>query len=132
MKTLARNKRPFIYCLCLEQVAPLYDEYGNETGEYTVKYGAPVTEWGNISPASGHSVEEIFGSLDNYDKVIVLDGTDTPIDTETVLFIGKPYEETSEKQPIYNYTVRRVAKSLNFTAIAVREVVVNSCQVLSG
>ena len=65
---------------------------------------------------------EMFGSLDNYDKVIVLTDTCCPIDTETVLFIGKPYEENTDGVPVFNYTVRRVAKSLNYVAIAVRKV----------
>lgn len=122
MKTLARNKRKFIYCLYEGNTSPIYDEYGNETGELTVSYGSPVEVWGNISPATGQSVTEMFGSLDNYDKVIVLDDTDTPIDTETVLFVGKEYEENTDGLPVYNYTVRKVAKSLNFVAIAIQEV----------
>ena len=129
MRTLARNKTRFIYCLCENKTSPIFDEYGNETGEYTVIYGEPCCAKGNISPASGHSITEMFGSLDNYDKVIVLNGTDWPIDTETVLFIGKPYEEDDEGKPVYNYTVRRVAKSLNFTAIAIREVKVSGVAV---
>ncbi len=122
MHTLARNKRDFLYCLYLGEDTPIYDEYGNETGELKVAYSAPVKARGNISPATGQSVTEMFGSLDNYDKVIVLNGTDTPIDTETVLFINKPYEENEDGLPVYDYTVRRVAKSLNFTAIAIRKV----------
>lgn len=122
MKTLARNKKKFTYCLYTGVTTPVYDEYGNETGELTVGYGDPVEAWGNISPSTGQSAAEMFGSLDNYDKVIVLDDTDTPIDTETVLFVGKEYEVNTDGLPVYNYTVRRVAKSLNFVAIAIQEV----------
>lgn len=129
MRTLSRNKTGFIYCLCENTESPILDEYGNETGEYIVAYGEPRCAKGNISPASGHSINEMFGSLDNYDKVIVLNGTCWPIDTETVLFVGKPYEEDEAGKPVYNYTVRRVAKSLNFTAIAIREVKVSGVAV---
>lgn len=122
MKALARNKQPFTYCLFAGYEQTSLDEYGNETGEYKVKYAPPVTIMGNISPATGASMTEMFGSLDNYDKVIVLADTCCPIDTETVLFIGKPYEENADGVPVYNYTVRRVAKSLNSVAIAVRKV----------
>lgn len=124
MKTLARNRRPFTYCLYEGVQTPIYDEYGNETGELTLGYGEPQVAWGNISPATGESVTEMFGGLDNYDKVIVLDDIDTPINTDTVLFVDKAYEE-KDGQPIYNYIVRRVAKSLNFVAIAIQEVKVN-------
>ena len=122
MKTLARNRKPFTYCLYGGDTTPLYDEYGNETGELKVTYGEPQVAWGNISPATGQSVTEMFGGLDNYDKVIVIDDIDTPIDTDTVLFVDKVYETNDDGIPVYNYTVRRVAKSLNFVAIAIQEV----------
>ena len=134
MKTLARNKKPFTYCLYSGTTTPIYDEYGNDTGELTVGYGAPKVAWGNISPATGASAVEMFGGVDNYDKVIVTDDVDIPIDTDAVLFVGKEYETTDDGQPIYNYTVSRVARSLNFCAIAIREVKVNSNtgQIVSG
>ena len=132
MKTLARNKRKFLYCLYEGNTTEIVDEYGNATGEFTISYGDPVEAWGNISPATGDSSVEMFGGLDNYDKVIVMD-KDVGIDTETVLFVGKEYEETDEGQPVYNYTVRRVAKSLNFVAIAISEVKVNgTLPIVSG
>ena len=125
MKTLARNKKPFTYCLYSGTTTPIYDEYGNDTGELEIGYDEPVVAWGNISPATGESAVEMFGGLDNYDKVIVMD-EDVGINTDAVLFVGKEYEETDEGQPVYNYTVRRVAKSLNgFIAIAIQEVKVN-------
>ena len=134
MKTLARNKKPFTYCLYSGSTTPLYDEYGNETGELTIGYGEPQVAWGNISPATGASAVEMFGGVDNYDKIIVTDDLDIPIDTDSVLFVGKGYETTADGQPIYNYTVSRVARSLNFVAIAIREVKVNSDtgQIVSG
>ena len=125
MKALARNKQKFLYCLYSGRKTPIFDEYGNETGEYEVGYEPPVCELGNISPATGHSVTEMFGELDNYDKVIVLDDVNTPIDTNTVLFIDKPYEENAEGLPVFNYTVRRVARSLNSVSIAIRKVEVS-------
>ena len=126
MKTLARNMKPFTYCLYTGNTVPVYDEYGNETGELTIGYGEPQVAWGNISPATGQSAVEMFGGVDNYDKIIVTDDLDIPIDTDTVLFVGKAYEVAEDGQPIYNYTVSRVAKSLNFVAIAIREVKVNT------
>lgn len=125
MKTLARNKRPFLYCLYEGSTTEIIDEYGNATGEFTISYADPQEALGNISPATGESAVEMFGGLDNYDKVIVMD-EDVGINTDAVLFVGKEYEETDDGQPVYNYTVRRVAKSLNgFIAIAIQEVKVN-------
>lgn len=143
MRTLNRNKRPFWFCLYDEEINVI-DEYGNETGEKIVKYGTPTKMLANISPASGYAQTEQFGNLDNYDKVIVTDWMDCPIDENTVLFIDKAVEygeavtiDYQESQtlygsntatpvtvdvPLYDYVVRRVAKSLNSVSIAIRKV----------
>ena len=143
MRALERNKRPFWYCL-YDETIPIVDEYGNETSEQIVKYGTPTKMIANISPASGYAQTEQFGKLDNYDKVIVTDWMDCPIDEHSVLFIEKPvefgeavtvdYQESETlygndtatpvtvQVPLYNYIVRRVAKSLNSISIAVRKV----------
>lgn len=145
MRTLERNKRKFHYCL-FSGKEPLYDDDGRATGEYHIVYGDPVEVWANISPATGVSQTELFGQLDNYDKVIAIGNPDTPIDESTVLFIDKEPEFTTDKVitlvevddgngdavqipaekelqvPVYDYTVRRVARSINSASIAVSKV----------
>lgn len=136
MKCLKRNQQSFYYCLY--QGAERYvDESGIESGEKIVLYDDAVPMQANISAASGYSQTEQFGHLDNYDKVIVTCDVDCPIDENTVLFIGKEPEYTTaetHKQendewvsveyqiPVYNYTVRRIAKSLNSVSIAISKV----------
>lgn len=135
MRCLNRNKQPFYYCLFDEKI-PIVDEYGNESGESIVTYHEPVMEYANISQATGQSNTEIFGNLESYDKVIVLN-RDTPIDENSVLFIDKEPEFTNAlthtatavttldeeiSVPLYDYTVKRVARSLNSTSIAVKKV----------
>ena len=146
MKCLHRNKRPFYYCLYKGEIEIL-DEYGNLSGEKIVTYEDGVMEMANISTATGQSNTEQFGNLENYDKVIVIDDLDCPIDENSVLFIDKEPEfteaETNEviesdtlfgedsyvshsyKIPVYDYIVRRVAKSLNSISIAVSKVKVS-------
>ena len=124
MKTLTRNKRKMWYCLYAEQTAQ-YDEYGNETGEPKITYGNAVPMFANISQATGQSMTEMFGNLENYDKVIVTDEMDCPIDENSVLFIDKEPEYDTAGLPVYDYIVRRVAKSLNSISIAVRKVKVS-------
>ena len=146
MKCLHRNKRPFYYCLYKGEIEIL-DEYGNLSGEKIVTYEDDVMEMANISTATGQSNTEQFGNLENYDKVIVIDDLDCPIDENSVLFIDKEPEftdaETNEviesatlfgedsyvshsyKIPVYDYIVRRVAKSLNSISIAVSKVKVS-------
>lgn len=143
MKTLRRNLRPFYYCL-FQSKMDVVDENGNKTGEKIRVYANPVRMMANISPATGQTNTEQFGNLDNYDKVIVYDDVNCPIDEDTVLFLDtEPTytegvtvevtpsvtllgEDTSEVVevtiPKYNYVVRRVAKSLNSVSVAVRKV----------
>lgn len=143
MKTLERNKRRFYYCLYSSQTAQ-YDEYGNES-EKLVTYGSAKQMFANISQATGQSNTEQFGNLENYDKVIVTDDLNCPIDENSVLFIDKApeygedviigYEDSQTalgdptpiiyKPPLFDYIVVRVAKSLNSVSIAVRKVKVS-------
>lgn len=146
MRCLKRNQRPFYYCL-YHGKTPLIDEYGNETGESIVTYEQPVMMYANISQATGQSNTEQFGSLENYDKVIVTDDVNCPIDENSVLFIDKEPEFTEGVTidyrasdtvlgedtvnpvtisiPAYDYIVRRVAKSLNSVSIAIKKVKVS-------
>jgi len=139
VKCLHRNKRPFYYCLYKGEIEIL-DEYGNLSGEKIVTYEDGVMEMANISTATGQSNTEQFGNLENYDKVIVIDDLDCPIDENSVLFIDKEpeykdaeYNEATAititgatvKVPVYDYIVRRVAKSLNSISIAVSKVKVS-------
>lgn len=136
MRTLKRNERKFYYCLYANKT-PIVDDYGNETGESIVTYQDPVEMKANISPATGQSNTEQFGNLENYDKVIVTDDLNCPIDEHSVLFIDKEPEYTevlthtttaittqdeAVSIPVFDYTVRRVAKSLNSISIAVKKV----------
>lgn len=139
MRCLKRNQRPFYYCLYKEEI-PILDDYGNETGQTIVVYDEAVEMMANISQATGQSNTEQFGNLENYDKVIVTDDLNCPIDENSVLFIDKEPEykdaeyneataitfvESSVQVPVYDYIVRRVAKSLNSISIAVSKVKVS-------
>lgn len=120
MKTMWRNKISFYYCL-YDDTQILTDEYGNEIGQRVV-YKEPVLMKANVSPATGYAQTEMFGNLEDYDKVIVTDWMDCPIDENTVLFIDKEPEHNTDGELMPDYIVRRIAKSLNSVAIAVRKV----------
>lgn len=139
MTTLKRNKRPFYYCLFASAITVL-DEYGNESGEQILTYADAVLSHGNISQATGQSNAEQFGTLENYDKVIVTEDLNCPINENSVLFIDKAPEyktvpiytatavtttASSVSVPVPDYIVRRVAKSLNSVSIAIRKVTVS-------
>lgn len=124
MKVMERNKRTFWYCL-YDRKEPIVDEDGNETGEEQIVYKPAQSLRANISAASGSSQVEQFGNLAGYDKVIVLDDTSCLIDENTVLFIDKEPEYDDDGKPLYDYMVKRVAKSLNSVSIAVTKVSVS-------
>ena len=128
VRILQRSLQPFWYRL-YETIAPdtYTDEWGNvvESGEQTVGYSAPVQMYAHISPASGASDVEMFGNLDNYDKVIVTADMTCPIDENSVLYIDTTPTETDGEWSAYNYIVRRVARSINSISIAVRKVEVS-------
>lgn len=124
MKVIERNKRTFWYCL-YDRKEPIIDEDGNETGEEQIVYKPVQSLRANISAASGSSQVEQFGNLAGYDKVIVLDDTSCPIDENTVLFIDKEPEYDGDGKPLYDYMVKRVAKSLNSVSIAATKVSVS-------
>lgn len=124
MKVMERNKRTFWYCL-YDRKEPIIDEDGNETGEEQIAYKPAQSLRANISAASGSSQVEQFGNLAGYDKVIVTDDTSCPIDENTVLFIDKDPAHDEDGKPLYDYMVKRVARSLNSVSIAVTKVSVS-------
>ena len=121
MKTLKRNQSKFWYCL-YQGTEELRDDSLNESGDERVIYSRPVLMTANVSPATGASVTEQFGNLENYDKVIVTEQVNCPIDEHSVLFVDKVPEYDPAQNPIYDYVVRRVARSLNSVSIAIRKV----------
>ena len=115
MRLLKRNLSSFIFC-------PFVSAVRNGLS-MTMTYGEPVTVYGNISPATGRVASEIFGAEVDYDKAIILDDPNLPIDEHSILFIDKGYEiDEDTGVPLYDYVVKRIAKSLNYTAIAVKRV----------
>jgi hypothetical protein len=102
----------------------VYDTDNYFTGDYTTGYQDAVAAKGNISAAAGEADLEQFGTGIEYDKVIVLEGTNWPIDENTVLFVDKEpdyaKDDANHVHPIYNYVVVRVAKSLNHITLAIK------------
>lgn len=119
MKLLKRNLKPVWYCNYLEEI-PTLDDEGYETGDKRIVYTDPKCVECNVSAEKGEAQLQVFGNLDSYEKVILMD-SDYGIDENSVLFVDKDPEVVDGK-PIYDYIVKRVAKSLNSVAIAVSKV----------
>lgn len=121
MRCLERNKRAFYYALYLRKES-LKDEYGNESSELKVIYSEPKMLKANISPASGDSQIEQFGNSLKYDKVIVLDDTDCPTDENTVLCVDMQPAYDGEGNLLFDYVVKKIARSINSVSIAISKV----------
>jgi len=120
MKLQKRNCRTVYYCQFVRKT-PIMDDDGYETGEFTVTYTDPVPIEVNVSPATGTAQMMMFGTFINYDKVLLTDDMDCPITEDSVLFVDKAPEYDAKGQPKYDYSVKRVAKSINVISIALRE-----------
>ncbi len=116
MRCLERNKRKVFYALYSNEI-PLYDNDGYKTGEYTAGYCEPVELKINISPASGESATRLFGDVLDYDRTLVTDDMNLPIDETSVFWI----DESDIAKP-HDYIVKRVAKGLDSILIAVKKV----------
>lgn len=138
MRDLKRNQNKIYYTLYQESV-PVYevDENGDiiyveidgvkvpvETGETTSGY-TEVREFDvNVSASKGETENNVFGKSLDYDKVLLTHDTMCEIDEfsrlwiDTKPIIGVGGEANSEPE----YTVKRVAKSLNHIMYAVKKV----------
>lgn len=131
MKNLRRNKVPFWYC-AFDHKEELIDEDGNRTGDYAVFYAPPVRLTGNVSVAHGEVQDELFGRSISYDKVILLDDPNCPMQEDSVLFVDRePQFKTitgrngeTVQLPLFDYIVKRVARSFYSSAYAIERVTV--------
>ena len=123
MRCMIRNKRKFYYASHIGETE-IVDEYGNLTGEYDVSYSNPIKHYGNISAAQGEVESRQFGESESYDKVIVLNDIDTPIDEYTLLWVDTlPHlnDDGSTDTP-HDYVVVRKSVSLNIVSLVIHKV----------
>lgn len=125
MRCLSRNKSAFYYALHGEQTE-IKDEYGNATGQYNVSHTNPHKTCGNISAARGEIQSRQFGESESYDKVIVLDDVNTPIDEYSILWVDTLplLKDDGSTDTPHDYIVKKVARSLNSVSIAISKVIV--------
>lgn len=133
MRCSERNKRDFWYAP-FQSSSNMVDEYGNELNETTVAYGNPVACKGNVSAARGETAVRQFGEYESYDRVIVMDDPNTPINEYAVLWVDSiptlnedgSLATNNDGSPVtpWDYTVKKVARSLNSVSIAISKVIV--------
>lgn len=117
MRSLERNKRLLHYALLTGEV-PIYDEYGNDTGEPTPVYSETVELRCNVSAANGADAVQAFGNFTGYNRILCVADNDCPIDVDSIVWFGvKPPDP-------HNYIVVRKADSKNGVLYALQEVTV--------
>lgn len=123
MRTLDRNKTQFYYATWLGE-GEIIDDEGRHTGEKVPTYSAWTPMSANVSSAKGRSEAELFGNDVQYDRVIVTDDVNCPIDENTVLAIdiAPNTREKVSDAPVFDYVVTRKSKSLNSVSYAVAKV----------
>ena len=126
MRGMVRNKSKFYYASYIGETE-IIDENGFNSGEYEVLYTNPIAYNGNISAAQGEMQSRQFGESESYDKVIVLDDINAPIDEHSILWVDTPphLNGNGTTDTPHDYIVRKVAKSLNGVSIAIRKVIVD-------
>lgn len=131
MRSMIRNQKSF-YFAPYESKREILDEYGNLTGEQELVYGNPIKAQGNISAAQGEVQTRQFGESETYDKVIVMDNPNTPINEYSVLWVDVVPVLSTDGAVVLNndgtevvphdYVVKKVARSLNGVSIAISKV----------
>lgn len=116
MRVVKRNRIPVAYAF-FDGTEPIYDENGNKTGEYTVKYTKPVKAKMNISGGRGQATVALFGMNSSFSRTAVTEDLDTPFSTETVFWIDKD----PDSEP-HDYIVVAVARTINQVVLALDEV----------
>lgn len=142
MRTLKRNETIFYFANPVS-VEPILDENGFRTGEKRITYTLPIKKSGNISPATGSVSIEQFGSVEAYDKVIVLCEPNLDVRPTSVFWIDQlPQDATEGLEPgdslepsegltpatgsdgnvPYDYIIGHVSRSKNSISITVKAV----------
>lgn len=118
---MKRNLQEIHYCVFASE-EPVYDDEGYETGEKILRYEEPQSLMCNVGVASGEMVLALFGTTDPYDKIIMTDKMDIPIDETTALFIDKEPEFDDDGIPKGDHIIKRCGKTLNHRIFAVKKV----------
>lgn len=121
---MERYKSTIYYCLYKGKEKKIVD--GRMMG-YQPVYQKPVPFNIHVGWARGSADSDMFGVNLDYDKPMVTNWMECPIDENTVLFVDKKPEFDGDT-PLYDYVVKRVAKSKNYITYAIKKVSVGADQ----
>lgn len=136
MRCLERDKR-LVYAAFFVDKKPVVDEQGRLTGRYDVERTEPVPLLLSVSASKGSAENSPFGIDLDYDRTLVVEDLSLPVDESTVFWIDNVFRADApddEVDPGFNrplsdrphdYTVKRVARTSNSVAVAVKHVEVS-------
>lgn len=113
MRDLKRNQVCITYRLYLGN-EEIIDEHGNSTGQYAPLFGEEQPLFLSVSANKGDYSEQTFGSVLDYDRVMLISDPECPID-----------EDSRVKIDGDTYVVKGVARSLNAAQYAIKRVNIN-------
>ena len=117
MRGLMRNKRGIVYKNYVRTEYEV-DSNNRKTGNRTVVYSDSKTVYGSVSTPTGNSVLEMFGTNEDYDKILVIDQTDIDIGENAILWVDRNYGEDVP----HDYVIKRIVRNHNFLTIGIRKV----------
>lgn len=121
MRTLLRNKRTIAYALYVG-ITDITDSEGYYTGEKAVTYADADYMSAYVSAESGTAEAEVFGTDLKYDRVIISDDLNCPVDENTILCVDKTPLIVDGKLTNHDYIVTKVAKGLDHISFAITKV----------
>lgn len=113
MRDLKRNQTRVTYRLYVGS-EEINDEWGNATGQFSPLFGEEQTLFLSVSANTGDYSEQTFGSVLDYDRVMLISDPECPID-----------EDSRVKIDGDTYVVKGVARSLNAAQYAIKRVNIN-------
>ena len=120
MRTVKRNKRPVAFAF-YDGVTELTDADGLLTGEYEVRYTAPVKTLMNVSGGRGQADIALFGLTQTFARTATTEDLKTPFNTQTVFWV----ENDPDTEP-FDYRVVAVSRTINQVVLALAEVETNA------
>lgn len=122
MRSLERNKVDIYYAL-YQELSPVLDEQGNDTGQTTPRYGKPVKFKIRVSASKGDTENNAFGKSLDYDRVMNTTDRSFPIDEYSILWVDTLplLNEDGTTNTPHDYEVKRSAKDLNEWQFAIKK-----------
>lgn len=135
MRCLERDKQLVLISFFIEKKA-CEDEQGRLTGKHEVVRTEPIPHYLSVSASKGNAENSPFGIDLDYDKTVIIEDTSCPVDESSVFWVDNvpSLDELSYNEidgafnadrtggKPFDYTVKRVAKSPNCIAVAVKHV----------